>query len=76
MKQDHYVINVAKRDGETFDGNPHFVHYCRIEKPKHDFANPAELLSFVAQLRKAFAVLGQFNITVTLWAVRGERIDV
>lgn len=76
MKQDHYVFNIAKLDGETFDGKPRFVHYCAIEKPKHDFSNSAELLSFVAQLRKAFAVLGEFKISVTLWTFRGETIDV
>lgn len=72
MNQDFYSINIAKRDDIDYSEQPHFEHYCRIEKLCADFIAPGSLNDFVADIRKAFAVIGEFKITVTCWKYRGD----
>lgn len=75
MRQNHFAINAARRYDETFGVKPRFIHYCLIEKPCADLITPGSLNDFVAELRIAFAAIGEFKITVTRWKYSGEAID-
>ena len=75
MKQDHFAINIAIRESKMYD-RPLYVHYCLIKKPCSDFSVTYTVNDFVAELRKAFAVIGEFKITVTRYTYRGESLDI
>ena len=76
MKQNHYSINVAKREGVQFDGQPRYVHHCVIEKPCVDLPSREALQAFVDDIRKAFAAIGEFKISVTEWRYSGEYVII
>jgi hypothetical protein len=74
--QSIYRINIAKRDGNTFNGQPRLTHHCKIEKPTTDFTTHLQLVNFVDELRRAFDAIGSFQITVPEWQARGRNIVV
>jgi hypothetical protein len=76
MQQNHYSINIAKRDGVTYLNEPRYVHHCKIEKACVDLPSREALQAFVDDIRKAFAAIGEFKISVTEWQYSGKNVIV
>ena len=69
-----YIINVARPEGTTYDGEVCYVHYFQIEK-KGAIGSKMnnEISSLVSSLRNAFPT---YKITVTAWEVFGTPFEV
>ena len=76
MKQNHYSIYIAKREGVMSDGRPRYVHHCEIKKACDGLPSREALQAFVDDIREAFAAIGEFEVSVTEWQYNGKYVNI
>lgn len=71
MHQDHYRINVARRDGVGYAGAPRYVHLfaTEVEGPSEDRA-----MAVYKEIASRFPE-PEFSVEVTEWRYRGFTRD-
>ena len=72
---DHYEINVAVRNGDTWDGKPAYTHWYNVVLPRGDNETSAKYKA--QELRDALNANGDYNVTMSAVAAQvSTRVDI